>query len=481
MEIPSKQEASRWVGRVLRDKWRIDARIGRGAVGTVFAATHRNNGHRVAIKLLHHEFSRDEDTRARFVQEGYAANQVGHSGVVRVIDDDETDEGMAFLVMELLEGELLEARRVRSGGTLPEWEVYEVADQLLDVLVAAHGKGIIHRDIKPENLFVTLEGRLKVLDFGFAQLKAGSNREHTDSGVLIGTPGFMAPEQATGDRPSIDARTDIWAVGATLFSLLSGESVHVSQSAAESLVAAASRPPRSLATAAPHLPARLVHVADRALLLDKEARWPTASAMQQALRSIPGRRGADLASGRVRSENFKAESAAPDRAYVALEKIEELDEGELVEEGGAPRVVLSPSLSAQARGLSAPPPVPTVRVAAGPRGALRRASVAPAAPAAPAAMARLSTGPSFRPLPTSIQIRTPHAVSPLRSTPSAGRTALPTERPTTPLSVAPRARETTLVGRPPSPVSQVFWFLAVAMISMVIVVIAGQLLLFRDE
>jgi serine/threonine-protein kinase len=103
---------------VLRDKWRIDSRIARGGVGTVFAATHRN-GNRVAIKILHPELCRDEDTLRRFLQEGYAANQVNHAGVVRILDDDVTEEGAAFLVMELLEGELLEQRRVRKGGTLP--------------------------------------------------------------------------------------------------------------------------------------------------------------------------------------------------------------------------------------------------------------------------------------------------------------------------------------------------------------------------
>src|SRR5690349_3947195 len=204
------QEASRWVGRVLRDKWRIDARIARGGVGTVFAATHKNNGNRIAIKVLHPEFSRDQDTRSRFLQEGYAANQVGHPGVVRILDDDVTEEGLAFLVMELLEGELLEKRRMSKGGRLAIPEVYEIADQLLDVLAAAHEKGIVHRDIKPDNLFLTKEGKLKVLDFGFAQMKTGFRKEQTATGYLLGTPGFMAPEQAVGNRAEVDARTDIW-------------------------------------------------------------------------------------------------------------------------------------------------------------------------------------------------------------------------------------------------------------------------------
>ncbi|HVJ92186.1 MAG TPA: serine/threonine-protein kinase, partial [Labilithrix sp.] len=226
---------SRWLGRVLRDKWRIDRRIARGGMGTVFAATHKNNGSTAAIKILHAEFSRDPDTRSRFIQEGYAANQVNHPGVVRVLDDDVTEDGIAYIVMELLEGELVEQRRVRKGGRLPLAEVVEIADQLLDVLAAAHGRGIVHRDVKPDNMFLTKQGRLKVLDFGFArmQVKHGFRREQTATGVLLGTPGFMAPEQAAGSRGLIDAQTDIWAVGATLFLLLTGDPVHAGESAAE--------------------------------------------------------------------------------------------------------------------------------------------------------------------------------------------------------------------------------------------------------
>ena len=282
-------DGRRWIGRVLRDKWRIDARISRGGVGTVYAATHKNNGSRAAIKVLHPEFSRDVDTRSRFLQEGYAANQVNHPGVVRILDDDTSEDGHAYLVMELLEGELLETRRIRKGGRLPLTDVYEVGEQLLDVLAAAHEKGIVHRDIKPDNLFITHEGRLKVLDFGFAQMKSSFRTEQTATGFLLGTPGFMSPEQAIGNRPHIDAQTDIWAVGATLFTLISGEPVHAGESAAEMLVAAANFPPRSLSTVTSGLNPRLVSVVDRAVAFEKAQRWPNARSMQFALREAGGK------------------------------------------------------------------------------------------------------------------------------------------------------------------------------------------------
>lgn len=285
---PQIQE-SRWSGRILRDKWRIDGRIARGGMGTVFQATHRNNGSLAAIKILHPQFSRDTDTRSRFLQEGYAANQVNHPGVVRILDDDETEEGLAYIVMELLEGELVEQRRIRKGGKLALAEVYDIADQLLDVLASAHDKDIVHRDIKPDNLFLTTQGKVKVLDFGFAQMKSGFRTETTATGFLLGTPGFMAPEQAIGNRPLIDARTDIWAAGATLFMLLTGQPVHPGESPAEMLVAAANYPVRAIATLEPGLPTKLSAAIDKALAFDKKDRWEDARSMQAALRAVPGR------------------------------------------------------------------------------------------------------------------------------------------------------------------------------------------------
>jgi eukaryotic-like serine/threonine-protein kinase len=320
-------EASRWVGRVLRDKWRIDARIARGGVGTVFAATHKNNGNRVAIKVLHPEFARDQDTKSRFLQEGYAANKVNHPGVVRILDDDTTEEGAAFLVMELLEGELLEKRRTSRGGSLPLAEVYDLVDQLLDVLAAAHEKGIVHRDIKPDNLFITSDGRLKVLDFGFAQMKTGVHREQTATGYLLGTPGFMSPEQSVGNRAQVDAKTDIWAVGATLFLLLSGHPVHEGESAAEMLVAAANYAAPSLSTVVSGLPPKLVQIVDRALAFDKAERWPSARAMQTALRGVPGRQAPDPR----RSVPDSMPLSDGRTMFDPVQNVEELDGSELVD------------------------------------------------------------------------------------------------------------------------------------------------------
>src|SRR6185295_5196647 len=160
-----------------------------GGMACVYAATHRN-GMRGAVKLLHPEFALDEGTRARFLREGYVANRVAHPGAVQVLDDDATEDGTVFLVMELLEGEALRTRAAsRPGGKLEIIEVLNIADQLLDVLAAAHARGIVHRDIKPDNLFWTRDGRLKVLDFGIARaLEIEGLSGGTKTGSVIGTP-----------------------------------------------------------------------------------------------------------------------------------------------------------------------------------------------------------------------------------------------------------------------------------------------------
>src|SRR3954468_5534820 len=158
------------VGLVLRGKWRIDRLLGVGGMAAVYEGTHRN-GKRGAIKMLHLELSADGEARARFLQEGYMANKVGHPGAVSVLDDDTEEDVSVFLVMELLRGRSVgDLAESRPGERLRVGESLRLIDQMLDVLIAAHGQGIVHRDLKPENLFLTDDGTLKVLDFGLARV-----------------------------------------------------------------------------------------------------------------------------------------------------------------------------------------------------------------------------------------------------------------------------------------------------------------------
>jgi serine/threonine protein kinase len=268
------------VGSTLKGKYRLDRVVGVGGMAAVYAATHLRNASRVAVKLLHREVAVDESVRARFLREGYVANSVAHPGAVRILDDDTAEDGAVFLVMELLEGETLDARWERSGHRLGAREVSRLVYQLLDVLATAHEKGIVHRDIKPENLFLTRSGVLKVLDFGVARMLQGPVTS-TRPGGIIGTPAFMAPEQVLDKI--VDAQSDLWSVGATAFTLLSKRYVHEADSAGEMMVIVGSRPARSLALVAPDVPAVLASVVDRALMFEKSARWSDARAMQSAL------------------------------------------------------------------------------------------------------------------------------------------------------------------------------------------------------
>ncbi|MET0592766.1 MAG: serine/threonine-protein kinase, partial [Polyangiaceae bacterium] len=272
-------------GRLLSNRWRLGDMLGQGGMSAVYEATHRN-GKRVAIKLLRGDLQSNERTRGRFMREGHIANQVRHEGVVAVLDDDMTDDGAVFLVMELLEGMNVEQYAAACGGRIPQGEILAIADAVLDVLVAAHAKHIIHRDIKPSNLFLTTGGKLKLLDFGIASFRETSGlTTATREGALLGTPGFMAPEQARGRWKNVDERTDLWALGALMFRLLTGRLVYETENPNEYVVVASTESVPSLATIDPSLPGGIVDLVDRALKSDPAERFPTARDMQAAVRT----------------------------------------------------------------------------------------------------------------------------------------------------------------------------------------------------
>jgi hypothetical protein len=319
-ELLARAEAR--VGQVLCQKWTLKRVIGIGGMASVYAAEHRN-GKRGAVKILHPELSLLGGARARFLREGKAANTVDHDGVVSVLDDDTAADGSVYLVMELLDGaSVATVADQRPGGILGVGEAVAVADQLLDVLAAAHDKGILHRDLKPENLFITKAGRLKVLDFGLArvrELQAGSQRA-TRTGTSMGTPAFMPPEQALGQWDDVDIRTDLWAVGATLFCLLTGRPVHDAATLPQLLVAVMTKPAEPICAVNPAVPAALGAVIDRALAFDQAARWPDPRSMREALQAaypeIPTLIGVlgPLAPAAAASQPSQLQGATPIRA-----------------------------------------------------------------------------------------------------------------------------------------------------------------------
>ncbi|HEU4412401.1 MAG TPA: protein kinase [Polyangiaceae bacterium] len=269
------------IGQKLSGKYQIEALLGVGGSAAVYAGRHRN-GHRVAIKVLHSKAASGPAAQVRFLRESYLGNTLGHPGAVRVLDDDMTPDGAAYLVMELLQGASL--RAIAAELPLDIAYVAAVGDAVLDVLEVAHKKGIVHRDIKPENLFLTDEGVLKLLDFGLARQIDDSGPLVTVTGAILGTPAFMAPEQVRGHKHHIGPASDLWSLGATLFTLTSGRYVHEGQTTGEVLVSVLTREPRPLSGVAPRCPDALCAVIDRALAREVGDRWPDASSMRRALR-----------------------------------------------------------------------------------------------------------------------------------------------------------------------------------------------------
>jgi eukaryotic-like serine/threonine-protein kinase len=280
------------LGRTLGGKYHLKKILGAGGTAVVYRATDPD-GQPIAVKVLHDHLSRSEEVCRRFVREGQLGNLLDHPNTVKVLDHGSTEEGCPYLVLEYLEGESLEDLRVRAGGRLDMWETLDFCDQLLAVLEVAHAKSVIHRDIKPSNLFRTTSGLLKVLDFGIARITDETSATSTKTGQTVGTPAFMPPEQALSRPRDVDARTDIWSVGATLFTLLSGEHVHIAESSSEHLVKAATLHARSLARALPGVPANVEALVAKCLAYDKSERWESAKAMREELsfvRDDPGRR-----------------------------------------------------------------------------------------------------------------------------------------------------------------------------------------------
>ncbi|HKO47542.1 MAG TPA: protein kinase [Polyangiaceae bacterium] len=271
-------------GAILSGKYRIDSVLGEGGMAVVYAVTHLRNSALLAVKVLHADSQLKTNIRARFAREGKVANSVKHPGVVLMIDDGVTEDGSPYLVMEHLNGFCLDDMGSRG---IPLSAALNIAYQVLDVLRAAHAHGIIHRDIKPANLFVLRDGRVKVLDFGISRLHDGAEPfDSVATGSVMGTPFFMAPEQARADASEIDTRTDLFAVGATLFTLLSGQYLHIGEDARQVMMQAATHQARSLACVAPATPQAVIDLVAKAVAYDSAARWESAEAMQEAVREL---------------------------------------------------------------------------------------------------------------------------------------------------------------------------------------------------
>jgi serine/threonine-protein kinase len=281
--IPSAAIAREREGTTLPGGTVVDRLLASGGMASVYLGRGPHE-EPVAIKIMHAHLLEAPTVKERFVREGRLCQSLVHEGVPVIHSVSELADGTVALVMDLLSGETVAQRMRRKGGYLPPQEVLAIADRVLDVLEAAHARGIVHRDIKPDNVFLTADGGLKLLDFGVAGAREQDGEKLTQAGFALGTPAFMSPEQAQGAWEEVDGRTDLWAVGATMFTLLVGEPPHVAATPLQELVAAATESIPPIATRIPGLRPALAEVVDRALLRERDARFADAATMHEAVR-----------------------------------------------------------------------------------------------------------------------------------------------------------------------------------------------------
>jgi serine/threonine-protein kinase len=306
---PQSEEVARALARVgslIGGKWRIERVLGIGGMASVYYAVHQHNQRQVAIKILHQEFCHVEDIRRRFSLEARAANRVNHRGAVPVLDDGLLPNGTPYMVMDFLEGISLQQRWENCDCKLSVEEVFGVTERLLEILDAAHHAGVLHRDIKPENIFLTTDGEVKLLDFGISKLNDADAQSHkTQVGSTMGTPAFMSPEQARGRWDELDPRADLFAVGATMYALLSGRPIHRADTANELLLKVMTEPAPGLRTVAPDVAEAAAQVVDKALAFDKNHRFSSAQEMAHAVHAVNvhlhGEFRSTMGSGEVRA------------------------------------------------------------------------------------------------------------------------------------------------------------------------------------
>jgi len=273
-------------GRTLDGRYRLQSLLARGGMASVWLGDDTLLARPVAVKTLHPELALDADTRTRFRNEAVAVASLAHPDIVATYDTGE-DDGVAYLVMELVDGPNLR-RLLDEGGALPVAEALRIARGVAAALDHAHRNGIVHRDIKPANVLVPPHAPVKVTDFGIA--KAGDGPDLTRTGTVLGTARYLSPEQLSGGP--VDARTDLYGLGLLLHEMLAGRAPFTGDSEATAALARLTTPPPPLRSLRPDVPPRLEAITLRCLALDPADRYPDAAALGEDLAEMAG--GADL-------------------------------------------------------------------------------------------------------------------------------------------------------------------------------------------
>jgi serine/threonine protein kinase len=439
-------------------RYRVLGNLGKGAMGLVYMAYDPVLDRKVAIKQMTAEIADNEELRQRFHVEARAAARLNHPNIITIHELQEAS-GDIFMIMELLEGKSLAALVQAKPVPLSLEATLDVMGQVCDGLDYAHQKAIVHRDIKPANLFLTPSGTVKILDFGIARL---GSLHMTAAGALIGTPDYMAPEQIRGDE--IDRRTDLWAVGAVIYQLLSGTKPFEGRPLSKLLSSISQLPHVPLEVRAPAVPKSVSDLVDRLLSKPRDGRPATAGIVRDELRAILGR-----------------SSSAATKATLSHE---DSDETLFVTTPSAPPPAPGTVRGVQAPAVSPlPPPLPPPPAARTVAPAVPPLSARTVAPTAPPLSARTAAPPSDAMLPPSGRTAAteageelpPAAVvvppAPPRSQPPVAPSSQPAVAASSQPPVAPRPQQPA-APLAPTPKKSGSW-LMIAVVAVAVVVLVG--------
>jgi hypothetical protein len=282
------------LGSVIADRYHILKKLGEGGMGTVYLAEHVKMGRRAALKVMNPGMNQDPDAIARFNREAANASRLNHPNVCAIYDFGETPEGLIYLAMEFIEGESLTSL-IEKNGTLAAPRAASIIHQAADALSVAHDYGIVHRDLKPDNIMISRNrdgsDLVKVVDFGIAKASSSDAQKVTKTGLVVGTPEYMSPEQLAGDK--LDGRSDIYSLGLVAFNCLTGKLPFPSNSAQEAMIMRLTDFPKTLAEIKPDMewPVELQNVMDKALARDADERYLKAAdfgrEMAKAVENMP--------------------------------------------------------------------------------------------------------------------------------------------------------------------------------------------------
>lgn len=285
LELDGEAGTDPLLGKVLGDAYQVTRVVGEGGMGRVYEARHlRLKDRRFAVKVLHAEFARDTEIVARFQREAESASSIDHPNVLDVFDVHKTPDGRPYLVGEFLEGEEFGEYLKKHGGPIDVPTAIRVTREVCRALGAAHNKGIVHRDMKPENVFLTVSDgsvAVKVLDFGISKAGSEGSTNLTKTGVVMGTPSYMAPEQARGDK--VDGRADVYSLGAMLYHAVTGKKPFDSDDPTATLTLVITEDPERPRKVNPDIPEGLELVIQKAMAKDPADRYQTMAELDQAL------------------------------------------------------------------------------------------------------------------------------------------------------------------------------------------------------